>query len=191
MKIWHRGTRTGPMSKLNLWRGVSTALLIATAMTVLFLPGCGGNGNGGATVFSIGGNVSGLAGTGLQLQNNGTNTTPVTANGAFALYAPIAKNSSYNVTVFTQPSNPVQVCTVSNGSGIATSNVTNITVACTTTAYTIGGTVSGLTGSGLVLQVTCRSAQTGSSRSRSPSILARHITLRFSRSLRIQRRSAP
>jgi len=128
------------------------ALLILVSSAVL-ISGCGSNGNGGgATVYSVGGTVSGLAGTGLMLQNNGTNNTPVTANGAFALNSPIAKNSSYDVTVLTQPSNPVQVCTVTNGSGIATSNITNIAVVCTTTAYTIGGTVTGLTGSGLVLQ---------------------------------------
>jgi len=115
--------------------------------------GCGGGGNNeSATLFSLGGTVSGLAGSGLILQNNGANNSPVTANGAFALTSPIAKNSSYDVTVLTQPSNPVQVCTVTNGSGIATANVTNITVVCTTTAYTIGGTVSGLVGAGLVLQ---------------------------------------
>lgn len=58
--------------------------------------GCGGGGNNGsATLFSLGGTLSGLAGTGLILQNNGADNSPVTANGAFALTSPIAKNSSY------------------------------------------------------------------------------------------------
>ena len=42
-----------------------------------------------------------------------------------------------------------------NGSGTASANVTNVQVACSNlspTTYTIGGTVSGLTGTGLVLQ---------------------------------------
>ena len=139
----------------------TTKLTVCTKRpgTILFvivlaatLWGCGGGGNGSATLYSIGGTVSGLVGTGLVLQNNGSNNTPVIANGPFALNSPIAKNSTYNVTVLAQPSNPAQVCTVTNGSGTATANVTNIQVVCTTTAYTIGGAVAGLTGTGLVLQ---------------------------------------
>jgi hypothetical protein len=56
------------------------------------------------------------------------------------------------VTVKTQPTAPAQTCTVANGSGIATSNVNNILINCGTTGLTIGGSVSGLLGSGLVLQ---------------------------------------
>ena len=43
---------------------------------------------------------------------------------------------------------------MANGSGTANANVTNVQVACSnfTMTYTIGGTVSGLTGTGLVLQ---------------------------------------
>lgn len=129
-----------------------SAILLAVAIAATF-PACGGGGNGGgATVYSIGGTVSGLAGTGLVLQNNGGNNTSVNQNGTFALSSTVAKNSGYSVTVLTQPSNPAQVCTVTNGSGTATANVTNIQIVCTTTAYTIAGTVAGLTGSGLVVQ---------------------------------------
>ena len=51
--------------------------------------------------------------------------------------------------MLTQP--PGQTCTVTNGSGTANANVTNVAVNCVTT-YSIGGTVSGLVGTGLVLQ---------------------------------------
>ena len=147
MGISQSATRKDPFKKLNLFRVIAVTLITA------FL-GCGGGGGGnsGATLYSIGGTVSGLAGTGLILQNNGSNNSPVTANGTFALSQPVTKDSAYNVTIFAQPSNPVQTCVVNNGSGTATSNVTSILVVCTTTAYTIGGSVNGLTGSGLVLQ---------------------------------------
>ncbi|HUM13868.1 MAG TPA: hypothetical protein VLT82_23170, partial [Myxococcaceae bacterium] len=60
----------------------------------------------------------------------------------------------YAVTVRTQPAG--QTCTVSSGSGtVGTANVTSVAVSCTTNpppTYTIGGTVSGLTGTGLVLR---------------------------------------
>ena len=59
----------------------------------------------------------------------------------------LASGAAYVVTVGTQPAG--QVCAVSNGSGsVAAANVTNIAVACSSTGYTIGGTVSGL-GAGL------------------------------------------
>jgi hypothetical protein len=142
------------MPKSFCLRARSSAFCFSALCIIsLTLFACGGGaGNNSATLLSLGGTVSGLAGTGLVLQNNGANNSPVTANGPFALSNPVARNSSYDVTVLTQPSNPAQVCTVANSSGVATSNVTNLQIACTTTAYPIGGYVSGLTGTGLVLQ---------------------------------------
>ncbi len=102
--------------------------------------------------FSIGGTVSGLAGTGLVLRNNGGNNLAINANGAFTFTTPVASGAAYAVTVFTQPSNPTQTCVVSNGAGtVGAANVTNVAVNCTTNTFTIGGTVSGLAGAGLVL----------------------------------------
>src|SRR6267154_151583 len=103
-----------------------------------------------APTYTVGGTVSGLTGTGLVLQNNGGNDLAVSANGAFTFLTAQKKGASYSVTVLTQPSG--QSCTVSNGTGSVSANVTNVAVICVTSAYTIGGTVSGLTGTGLVLQ---------------------------------------
>ena len=50
----------------------------------------------------------------------------------------------YAVTVLTQPSSPAQVCSVVNGSGTVTSNVTGVQVTCTQPGFKIGGTVVGL-----------------------------------------------
>ncbi len=107
--------------------------------------------------YTVGGSVSGLNGTGFVLRNNGGDDLPISANGAFAFTTPVASGASYNVTVFTQPSlaapELAQTCTVTNGTGtVGGGAVTNVSVACTTNNYTIGGTVSGLVGSGLVLQ---------------------------------------
>ncbi len=104
--------------------------------------------------YTIGGSVSGLSGAGLVLQNNGGDNLTVESNGAFTFATPIASGAAYAVTVLTQPSNPAQTCTVTNGSGTAIANVTNVQVTCANNVvtYTIGGTVSGLSGSGLVLQ---------------------------------------
>ena len=111
------------------------------------------DGGGDATrpTFTISGTASGLAGKGLTLQN-GTETLAVSADGAFAFKTPVASGAMYDVTVVTQPSMPTQKCTVANGSGTATADVTNVTVTCTTSEFTISGTVVGLAGTGLVLQ---------------------------------------
>jgi FG-GAP repeat len=100
--------------------------------------------------FRIGGSVSGLTGSGLVLQNNGGDNLAVSSSGSFTFPAEVKKDQSYHVTVFTQPSG--QTCTMSNGSGTAKANVTNVAVTCASNGSSVGGTVSGLTGSGLVLQ---------------------------------------
>jgi environmental stress-induced protein Ves len=102
--------------------------------------------------YNVSGTISGLVGTGLVLQDNGGNNLNVTANGPFAFTAGVGQGLPYSVTVSTQPTGPIQNCVVSNGGGTSSVNVTNVSITCTTTTYTIGGTVTGLTGSGLVLQ---------------------------------------
>ena len=107
----------------------------------------------GSTLFSVAGNVSGLSGTGLVLQNNGGDDLAISADGPFVFSTELADGSSYDVSVLNQPTAPNQTCSVSNGSGtINGADVTDITVTCSTAQFTIGGTVSGLLGGGLVLQ---------------------------------------
>ncbi len=102
--------------------------------------------------FTVGGTVSGLAGTGLVLRNNGGDDLAITANGAFTFVTPVASGAMYAVTVATQPSGPTQTCTVSGGSGtVGAGNVTSVAIDCTTNSYTVGGTISGLAGT-VVLQ---------------------------------------
>jgi hypothetical protein len=103
--------------------------------------------------FSVGGSVSGLAGTGLVLQLNGDGDLPISGNGTFTFESELASGSQYRVNVAAQPSNPTQVCTVASGSGtIGSNNVTNVRVTCASATFSVGGTVIGLQGSGLVLQ---------------------------------------
>lgn len=102
--------------------------------------------------YTVGGTITGLSGTGLILQNNGGDDLAVSAGStSFVFNTSIAPAGSYNVTILQQPTG--QSCTVNNGSGSNVfSNVTNINITCSVLTYTIGGTVSGLTGAGLVLQ---------------------------------------
>src|SRR5262249_4448027 len=91
------------------------------------------------------------SGSGLVLEDNGGDDLAVATSGPFTFKTSIASGNAFAVTVKTQPSNPTQNCIVSAGSGQAFTNITNIQVTCGNT-FTIGGTVSGLVGSGLVLQ---------------------------------------
>ena len=106
--------------------------------------------------YTVSGTVSGLPSgglTGVSLQNNGTDSVYVRFDGTFTFPARIANGASYAVTVSSQPNNPVQVCTVNNGSGVmGGANVVNVVVSCATQSFTVGGTLSGLDGVGLVLQ---------------------------------------
>ena len=134
------------------------------AVTVVTQPGAGKtctvtNGSGSGVVaditsvvvtcstntYSIGGTVSGLAaGSQVTLNNNGADPVTVRADGVFTFATPVAYNSSFNVTVGTQPVG--QTCTVSNGSGAGVvANITNVAVTCSTNTFTIGVTVTGLT----------------------------------------------
>ncbi len=115
--------------------------------------GAGSGGAGGAASFTVGGTVTGLVGSGLTLQDGAGHQLSVTAAGAFTFADKLAAGSSVSVGVAHQPSSPTQTCTVAGGTSASlAADLTSVTVACTTNSYTVGGTVTGLTGSGLVLQ---------------------------------------
>lgn len=100
--------------------------------------------------YTLGGSVSGLIGSGLVLRNNGGDDLPLNSDGGFTFSTPLAVGATYLVTVQSQPSG--QTCTVNNDSGtMGESDVTDVTVTCALNAYTVGGTVSGLSGT-VVLQ---------------------------------------
>ncbi len=111
--------------------------------------GSGSNVNSGP--FTVGGSVIGLTGTGLVLQDNGGDNLPITQNGPFTFKTAIVGGGGYKVTISTQPSNQPLPCSVTNGSGTATANVSNVQITCGNT-FTVSGTVTGLQGTGLVLQ---------------------------------------
>ncbi|MDP9339515.1 MAG: kelch motif-containing protein [Acidobacteriota bacterium] len=125
------------------------ASLLLGACSGVKTPGTGGGGGGGTTPHSISGTVSGLTGTGLVLQDNGGDSLTITANGPFTFATKVT--GAYAVTVLTQPTNPPQICTMANASGTASADVTNVNVTCVA-SFTVGGTVTGVVGTGLVLQ---------------------------------------
>ncbi|HTU43317.1 MAG TPA: hypothetical protein VMF10_16530 [Candidatus Aquilonibacter sp.] len=139
------------MSKLSFCQ------ITSVAFVSFCLVACGGSRSTPVTTgtspvtYTVGGSVSGLAGSGLVLQNNGAENLAISKAGAFTFPNDVDSGSAYKVTVLTQPSNPTQTCAVSNGSGTAKANVT-VQVSCITPTYNLSGSVQGLVGVGLVLQ---------------------------------------
>ncbi|MBV8514489.1 MAG: hypothetical protein JO260_04235, partial [Acidobacteria bacterium] len=133
--------------------------LLATAVAMAACSGLpasstSSGGSGSGTGFTIGGTVTGLSGTGLVLKDNGSDSLTITKSGPFVFPTSVASGGTYAVTVATQPTNPTQNCVVTGGSGTASANVTSVSITCTTAASNaqIGVTVTGLNGTGLVLQ---------------------------------------
>ncbi|MGO9836394.1 MAG: hypothetical protein ACLP1X_19510 [Polyangiaceae bacterium] len=101
--------------------------------------------------FIVGGNVAGVEGN-LILDDNGGDSITVDTNGSFAFPTAIPSGGSYKVTVAGNPQFPAETCTVSGGSGtVGTGNITTVSVSCFPNVYTVGGMVTGLTSTGLVL----------------------------------------
>lgn len=143
-----------------MMRTLAGAVALAGA-SALALVGCGGGGGGGssnpsppppASTYTVSVTVSGLAGSGLVLRNNGGDNLAVSGNGTVSFATALTSGGAYAVTVGTQPSTPTQTCTVTNGNGtIGTANVTTVAVNCATNRYAVSASVNGLSGSGLLL----------------------------------------
>jgi len=104
---------------------------------------------GGGVPVTIGGTVFGLESL-LVLENNDNDWLITFDNGPFEFETPLTEGDSYNVSVLFNL--PGETCIVVNGSGVADANVTDIFVVCGPAAeqVTIGGTVTGLEGSGIL-----------------------------------------
>jgi len=105
--------------------------------------------------YTVSGTVSGLNGSGFELQINTAETLKVSNSGTFSFNTKLASGSDYTVTVYRYPVSPIQTCIISKGSGTITgADISDVAISCTTpsSAYTFGGNVSGLSGTGLVLQ---------------------------------------
>jgi len=130
-------TNKGGVMEIQRKNFNSIKWLAFSFLSILLFACSGGDGDtggsgGSISTYSIGGTVSGLNGTGLVLQNNGTDDLNITINGNFTFSSELDDSENYSVTVATQPSSPDQTCNVSSGSGmISGSNIANVIVNCT------------------------------------------------------------
>ncbi len=103
------------------------------------------------STFTVSGSVTGLTAAGLVLKLNSTNLIVAIGASSFKFSTALTTGTAYAVTVGIQPVG--QTCAISNGSGvIAGANVTNVGISCSTT-FTVGGTITGLNASGLVIKL--------------------------------------
>ncbi|WP_219132475.1 hypothetical protein [Janthinobacterium sp. UMAB-60] len=119
--------------------------MLAAACAVT-LAACGGSGGN----LYLSGQVSSLAKDGLILLNNGE-SLPVPAGQASFVFTKLLKTDErYDISIAQQPKGAV--CTITNGSGKATSySVSTAVVNCTTNTYPLSGTITGLTANNLQL----------------------------------------
>lgn len=111
-------------------------------------------GSTGDTAFYVGGQVTGLKGDGLVLKFNDRIDVKVRRNGRFNFHGNFSLLEDYEVVIKQQPQNPAQSCEIQNAIGeIDGSRIDNILVDCATDRYTIGGSVVGLEGTTLALQL--------------------------------------
>jgi hypothetical protein len=127
------------------------------SLSALGLSACGGgSGNnsastgGGAQNYSLSASIQGLNSGGLVLLVNTAQVAVSSGATSISLASMLNSGTAYTVTVQTQPTG--ETCSVTNGSGtISTSNIANVVVNCAAATFTIGGAISGLSASGLVL----------------------------------------
>lgn len=133
---------------------------IAILASALGLAACGGQSvttNGGGdnpppppATYTLGGTISGLVANGLVLTSNGQSVTVNSGTSTFTFPTSLTTGTAYAVNVQTTPNG--LTCSVANGAGnIGTANVSNVVVTCSDKAYTLGGSITGLTTAGLIL----------------------------------------
>ncbi|HEX3396203.1 MAG TPA: choice-of-anchor tandem repeat GloVer-containing protein [Steroidobacteraceae bacterium] len=117
----------------------AVALLLSLA-----LGACGGGSGGGTSPsYTIGGDLTGLAGGQQITLHNGIEALQLTANGGFTFSAKVVDGGNYSVTVVAQPVG--QNCVVVNGIGTGVNaNVSNVSVSCTYQPFALGGNLTGL-----------------------------------------------
>ena len=100
------------------------------------------------STYSIGGMLSGVTGQTV-LQNNGGDNLRLQSDGPFAFATALPSGATYDVVAVGHPAG--HKCIVTGGAGVVSAAaVTSVVVDCATTAFTVGGTVSGLVGTVLL-----------------------------------------
>jgi len=84
------------------------------------------------SLFTLGGMITGLAGSGLELQNNGGDNRVIDrSESTYSFARTFTSGTAYNVTVLRHPTSPAQYCEATNATGsIVNSNITSVAINC-------------------------------------------------------------
>ncbi|MDC6167896.1 lactonase family protein [Paucibacter sp. XJ19-41] len=145
------------------------------ALVFVMLSACGGGGGGGGgggadsgnapaitppptTIgsYAVGGSVSGLAGGELVVALNGSQLLSIRSDGIFAFPQKLADGTLYSVAVHAHPALPAQTCSITSDLArgqVSGADSRQALIQCGVNHYGIGGTVIGLKGQGLALQL--------------------------------------
>lgn len=135
----------------------STFYLLTFIFLIPLLASCGGGGgsdggtnqepNNTVKTYNISGTISDLNGT-LKFSLNNNSTQSFNTNGAFNFSVSLDSGENYQLVIATQPAG--QTCghnalSISRDNDAET-NISGVTITCTNNVYTVGGSVSGLSG---------------------------------------------
>jgi 6-phosphogluconolactonase len=126
---------------MNSAQGKFWQTLVMALVGACLLPGCHHSSSSAATntpQYAINVSVSGLAGTGLVLINNGLDSLTITASGISTFSTNIIDFNTYSVEVLTQPTSPAQICSVIDGTGIVEGATVTVPVSCGTVGTALG-----------------------------------------------------
>ncbi|WP_395377132.1 choice-of-anchor D domain-containing protein [Marinicella sp. W31] len=101
--------------------------------------------------FNVNVSVTGLAATNSVSFENGPDTLTLNADGTGTI-STLNDGSAYSLSITVQPDTPSQTCTIADATGTLAGSDVTIAVTCAKDTFTVGGSVSGLTGTGLTLQ---------------------------------------
>lgn len=136
------------------------SFLIRPALALALAAGLAACGGSDKAEFTVAGTVSNLSYEGLQLTNNGGDTITITPPAKagdvvnFTFPSKLEYGDTYNVQVSKDPAH--QTCGVNSSYPVNADTAgrlaaINIPIACTINTFAIGGTITGLTATGLVL----------------------------------------
>jgi len=127
--------------------------LVCAGFATVLVTACGGGSSSSpppVQSFTVQASISGYTGSGLSLSLNGTPSAVPSSSTSFTFSSSLQSGSNYAVTVAQQPAG--EICSVLNGSGTINGAAVTVQVTCTSaSASTLGGSITGLLGSGLVL----------------------------------------
>jgi 6-phosphogluconolactonase (cycloisomerase 2 family) len=124
--------------------------IVGALVISLLLASCGGGGGTDTPSYSIGGSLSGLTAGGLMLSNGGETLTVAAGSGQFRFPSTRPQGASYNIGLQSQPLG--LACAIQRSSGtIGSADVSDISVVCSPSVYSVGGSIDGLHSTGLML----------------------------------------